>query len=221
MKRKMFIFDLDGTAGDTLASIHHTAEMAFSDYGIEVPALERFCYFAGDGADVMLRRALAESGVSDPDTTQKVIRRYRKYFPEGCTYRVKSFPGLPEALRELKSRGLLLTVCSNKDDRMARKVIRTIYGEGFFDEVIGMSEKYPGKPDPAMPLALCSGLRVRPEECVYVGDTNTDMKCGKAAGMFTVGVLWGFRTKEELLDAGADLLIDDPAQLPRLIGPDL
>lgn len=217
MKRKMFIFDLDGTTGDTLESIGHTANLVFEEFGIEPQPIPMYRYFAGDGADEMIRRALERSGVSEPETVRLVTRRYRELFEEGCIYHVASFPGLPETLKKLKEMGVILAVCSNKDHAKAGKVIEAIYGADLFDLVLGLSEEMPAKPDPAMPLFAASTCSVLPGDCVYVGDTNTDMKCGKAAGMFTVGVLWGFRTEEELLSAGADLIAADPGELLGLI----
>ncbi|MBO4391355.1 MAG: HAD family hydrolase [Lachnospiraceae bacterium] len=209
----MFLFDLDGTTGDTLESIGHTAKLAFEEFGIEPQPIPLFRYFAGDGADVMIRRALERSGVTDPETADRVTARYRELFQEGCVYNVTSFPGLPKTLEKLKEQGHILVVCSNKDHTKACKVINAIYGEGFFDLVLGLSEEMPAKPDPTMPLFAVSKFSVLPEDCIYVGDTNTDMKCGKAAGMFTVGVTWGFREKEELLAAGADRIITGPEEL--------
>lgn len=217
MNRKLFLFDLDGTVGDTLESIAHTAELAFRDFRIEPQKTERFRYFAGDGADVMIQRALAASNVYDPELIQKVTLRYREYFADGCTYHVGSFPGLKQTLEELKNRGNLIAVCSNKDQINATKVVEAIYGEGYFDRILGKSSLLPGKPDPAMPLFIAKELQVSVSDCIYVGDTDTDMKCGKAAGMYTVGVLWGFREKEELISSGADQLIDEPRLLLKLL----
>ena len=217
MNRKLFLFDLDGTVGDTLESISHTAELAFRDFGIVPQNTEHFRYYAGDGADVMIQRALAASQVFDPELVRQVTLRYREYFVDGCTYRGGSFPGLKQTLDALKNRGILIAVCSNKDQFYSEKVVETIYGKGYFDRILGKSASLPAKPDPAMPLSIADGLRISVGDCVYVGDTNTDMKCGKAAGMFTVGVLWGFRQKEELLSAGADTIIDKPADLLKLL----
>ena len=217
VNRKLFLFDLDGTVGNTLESIAYTAELAFKDFGIVPQKTEKFRYFAGDGADVMIQRALASSNVFDPEMIQKVTVRYREYFVTGCTYHVGSFPGLKQTLEELKKQGALIAVCSNKDQVYAEKVVGTIYGKNFFDRILGKSALLPGKPDPAMPLSIAADLKVSFEDCIYVGDTNTDMKCGKSAGMYTVGVLWGFRDKEELVSSGADLIIDEPALLLKLL----
>ena len=93
------------------------------------------------------------------------------------------------------------------------KVVHDIYPEGTFAEVLGQSDDYPRKPDPTGALMLAERAGVKPEDCLYIGDTNTDMLTGKAAGMYTIGVLWGFRDREELEKAGADAIISTPAEI--------
>ena len=95
-------------------------------------------------------------------------------------------------------------------------MVRTFFAEGTFDEVQGQSDKYPRKPDPSAVYAVLERMGVSPEEAVYVGDSEVDMKTGKAAGMLTVGVTWGFRSEEVLLETGADRTIDHAAELLKL-----
>ena len=217
MKTKMFLLDLDGTAGNTLLSIASTANRTLEEFGLPVQPVPNYRFYAGDGADVMIKRAAEASSETDPELIRKITARYRENFIDGCVYQVSSFPGLESTLTRLKKAGVRLAICSNKDQKMAEKVIFAIYGEGLFDVVYGISAELPAKPDPSMPLLASSMFSASPEECVYVGDTNTDMKCGKAAGMYTVGVTWGFRSREELIASGADLVIDRPEELLGLL----
>ena len=92
------------------------------------------------------------------------------------------------------------------------KVIEALYGN-LFDEVMGQREGIRRKPAPDIPLALAQKMGVLPDECLYIGDTGTDMRTGRNAGMLTVGVLWGFRDKEELLLNGAAVLAEHPEEL--------
>ena len=106
---------------------------------------------------------------------------------------------MPETLKELKKRGVKLGVCSNKPHEAAVKVVERMFGSQIFDAVMGQSDSVRKKPAPDGPLKIAEQFGIKPEECMYLGDSGTDMQTGKAAGMYTVGVLWGYREKEELL----------------------
>ena len=119
---------------------------------------------------------------------------------------------MPETVEELKAKGMKLAVCSNKPHIAARKVVKAMYGD-IFDEVMGQQEGIRRKPAPDGPLKIAENFGVKPEECMYIGDTKTDMKTGKAAGMYTVGALWGFRDRAELEGNGADVVAGGPKDL--------
>ena len=138
---------------------------------------------------------------------------YRKWFEEDPFYHVKPFEGIPELLRGLKEEGIRIAVFSNKPHHAAVDVVKKIFGEGLFDEVQGQTAQVPRKPSPVGALALADRLGVTPEECLYLGDTNTDMDTGKAAGMFTVGVTWGFRPRRELEEHEAKKIVDRPDEV--------
>ena len=105
-----------------------------------------------------------------------------------------------------------MAVCSNKPHIAAQKVVKAIYGD-LFDEVMGQQEGIRRKPAPDGPLKIAGDFGVKPEECMYIGDTKTDMQTGNAAGMYTVGALWGFRDREELENNGADIVAVVPGDL--------
>ena len=138
---------------------------------------------------------------------------YRKEFDKDPFYKIQHYPGMPETLKELKKRGVKLGVCSNKPHEAAVKVVERMFGDHIFDAVMGQSETVRKKPAPDGPLKIAGQFGVLPEECMYLGDSGTDMQTGKAAGMYTVGVLWGYREKEELQENGADDLVDTPEDI--------
>lgn len=137
---------------------------------------------------------------------------YRDKFAEDPLYKVVCYDGIPKTLKELKRQGVKLAVCSNKPHPAAVKVIDRMFGKEF-DLVIGQSDAVPRKPAPDGALLAAEKFGVKPEECMYIGDTGTDMKTGKAAGMYTVGALWGFRDAKELTENGADVLAEKPVDL--------
>ena len=164
---------------------------------------------------MLMQRCLKDAGDTKLVHLEEGERIYREMFAENPMYKVNHYPGMPETIRELKRRGLKLGVCSNKPHPAALKVIAQMFGDDF-DIVMGQSDAIRRKPAPDGPLMVAEKFGVKPEECMYVGDTSTDMKTGKAAGMFTVGALWGFRDREELNENGADIVAEAPTDLVKI-----
>lgn len=214
---KVCIFDLDGTLADTLVSIAYNANRALEAFGLQTHPIQKYRYFAGDGADELIRRSLRESGDENLEHYTQVREIYREFFRKDCLYQVKPFDGMVETLKIIKKQGVKIAVLSNKPHENSIKVVETLFGEGFFDYIQGQQEGIPRKPSPVGALHIAEIFGVQPYECLYFGDTNTDMHTGKSAGMKTVGVTWGFREKKELEESGADLLIDHPSEIAELI----
>ena len=212
---KACIFDLDGTLADTLESMAYVANEIMQKYGLKTLPTDNFRYYSGEGADMLMQRALKDAGDKELIHYEEGRRLYREMFAADPMYKVVPYEGMPETLKELKKRGIRLAVCSNKPHPAAVKVIAQLYGDDF-DMVLVQSDAIRRKPAPDGPLMIAGKFGVRPEECMYVGDTSTDMKTGKAAGMFTVGALWGFRDREELNANGADLVAEHPTDLVKI-----
>lgn len=212
---KACVFDLDGTLADTLESMAYITNLIMEKFGLKTLPTDNFRYYSGEGANMLMRRALKDAGDAELTRYEEGQKLYREMFAEDPMYKVTCYEGMPETLKELKKRGMKLAVCTNKPHPAAVKVIEQLYG-GDFDIVIGQSEAVRRKPAPDGPLMVAEKFGVRPEECLYVGDTSTDMQTGKAAGMFTVGALWGFRDAEELNGNGADLLAQRPTDLIKI-----
>lgn len=212
---KVCIFDLDGTTADTVESIAFVSNQVLEHFGLNPQPADAFRYFAGDGGDVLMERCFRASG-GDTAHLKEAQQMYREVFARNPLHLVKPIRGMQEILTELKRRGMKLAVLSNKPHEAAVPAVHGLFGETLFDLVQGQTSGVPRKPDPAGALAIAEQLGASPEECVYVGDTNTDMQTGKAAGMFTVGVLWGFRDREELESNHADCIVKQPEQLLKI-----
>lgn len=210
---KAAIFDLDGTLADSLESIAYSANRAIEAFGYKAFEVERFKEFAGDGADTLIKRCLINAGDKKLEDFEKVFEKYKELFKVDCMYKVKPFDGVVELLEELKAKGIKLAVLSNKPQERTEDVIKALFGDELFDVVLGHSEEREKKPSPDGAIYIAEKFGTSLEECVYVGDTNTDMKTGKASNMFTVGVTWGFRDSLELFENGADKIIDKPLEL--------
>lgn len=209
---KACIFDLDGTIADTLESMAYVANEIMEKFSLKPQPADNFRYYSGEGADMLIRRCLIDAG--DPELVhyEEVRELYRRKFDEDPLYKVVPYKDMPETLQKLKHAGLKMAVCSNKPHVAAQKVVKAIYGD-LFDEVMGQQEGIRRKPAPDGPLKIAEDFGVKPEECMYIGDTKTDMQTGSAAGMYTVGALWGFRDREELENNGADIVAAVPGDL--------
>lgn len=213
---KACIFDLDGTLCNTLDSMAISANQVIERFGYAPLPAQNFRYYAGDGAKTLVERVLRDAGDKKLIHLDEAFEAYRAIFNKDCTYKVTIYDGILETLQQLKAMGMKLAVLSNKPHAQTVKVISTLFGDGLFDHVQGQQEGIEKKPDPSGVFAITKGFDVKPEECMYIGDTNVDMMTGNRAGAFTVGVLWGFRTREELVKNHAHALAEQPKDLLRL-----
>lgn len=195
---KACIFDLDGTLTDTLESLTYSVNLTMKEMGFPVITQEQCRRFVGNGAKVLIEKALRTGGDRDLVHFDEAMGLYRSIFDENCTYHVKPYSGVPHLLEELKSRGMKLAVLSNKPDRQAVCVVEKIFGKDLFDFVRGQREDVPRKPDPAAAIMIAEALGADRSETLYIGDSEVDAATGRAARMDTVLVSWGFRPREEL-----------------------
>ena len=210
--KKAVIFDLDGTLSDSLASIKYCADLAVEPWGYGPFSEEQYKYFVGDGAANLIKRCLAAGGDTQLIHYEETFARYREIFSKHCMYQVKPYEDIPKLLAALKERGLKITVLSNKPHAQTIDVVETLFGKGYFDVIQGQKPEVPIKPSPAGVYQILQQLNLEVDDILYLGDTGTEMQTGKSAGAFTVGVLWGFRKREELEENGADAIIAQPLE---------
>ncbi|MBO5746118.1 MAG: HAD family hydrolase [Clostridia bacterium] len=210
---KAVIFDLDGTLLNTYEDLANAVNYALHENGFPEHDAEKYKIFAGNGTDMMITRALPE-GERNDETLQKVRKLYFEYYNAHSGECTRPYDGIVEMLSELKACGLKLAVVSNKIDFMTRAVVKEYFGDGMFDFVTGQCDGIIPKPDPSMVLKVMKEFDVLPSECIFVGDSGVDAETGvNAKVLLTVGVLWGFRGKEELIGCGADVVISKASQL--------
>ena len=213
---KACIFDLDGTLTRTQESIARPINMTLKYYGLPEQPVEDYNYFAGDGIKNALERALKAAGDTEAAHLEEGLPMCRKWMNEDPLYHVEPYPHVIESLHALKDKGIKIAVFSNKPHESAVNVVETIFGKELFDHVQGQTDRIPIKPDPAGVYEILKEFGVKKEECLYFGDTNTDMMTGHNAGLYTVGVTWGFRPRAELEEYKADCIIDSAADIPGL-----
>ncbi len=214
---KLCIFDLDGTLAKTQESIARPVNMTLAHYGLPEQPVEAFNYFAGDGIKNALKRALIAAGDTEASHLEEGLPMCRAWMQEDPCYHVVPYDHMVWALEELKRMGIKIAVFSNKPHISAISVVETIFGKGFFDHIQGQTDLIPIKPDPSGVYEILGIFGADKEECLYFGDTNTDMLTAHNAGVTSVGVTWGFRPRTELEEYGADILIDSAKEIPGLI----
>lgn len=214
---KACIFDLDGTLTDTLESLTYSVAETLKEMGLNPITPEECRSFVGNGAKVLMEKALKAAGDAGGDRLDVGMEIYGRIFDANCTYHVTPYEGIRGMLKELKKRGIRLGVLSNKPHRQTVKVVREIFGEDVFDRVQGQQEGIARKPDPEGVYCLMKALEASKEECLYVGDSEVDIRTGKNAKVRTIGVSWGFRSREVLESVGAEAIIDAPGELLKFI----
>jgi len=210
------IFDLDGTLLDTLDDIANAANRVLAARGFPTHPNPHYRTFIGEGVVKLMLRALPEAH-RDEATAQTCAGAYVQEYERTWKAQTKPYAGVPEMLDALVVRGLKLAVLSNKPDHFTQRCVGELLAEWDFDVVLGASDKYPRKPNPASAIETARRLGVPPAECLYVGDSGIDMQTACAAHMCPVGALWGFRGKEELLKDGAQHLINKPSEVLDLL----
>lgn len=212
---KACIFDMDGTTVNTINSIAYFANRALNMYGLESYDTDAYKLMIGNGARTLVERMIAGRN-GDEETFEKVLKEYNTSYDNDFMYLTESYPGIIDMLKNLKNKGIKVAIVSNKPHSTAEKVSQELFGDELIDICSGAKEGVPLKPDPIAVINTMKDLGVAPEECLYVGDTAVDMKTGKSAGIYTIGVLWGFRSREEMEQAGADIIVKDPAEIYEL-----
>ena len=210
---KGVLFDLDGTLLQTIPDIAASMNRVLERFELPVHPEEDYKTFLGNGAKVLTERAIGNRR----ELFEKVYKAYREEYAAHTCELTRPYDGIPDMIRSLRDRGLIATVFSNKDQADTENVIHYYFPDGPFAIVRGRQEGIPLKPTPDGALMIAEELHLTPSEILYVGDTGTDMDCGHNAGMITVGVTWGFRSREELEKHKACHLIDRPAELLELL----
>ncbi len=210
---KAVIFDLDGTLLNTIDTIAYYANKALADFGFSTFPVDRYKYFAGNGAVKLIRRALEATGGYTEEDFDKVFKYYNEIYNADSLYLTRPYDGIVEMLKKLKDAGIKTGVISNKPDFATVDVVKKVLGDELIDICHGARDAFPLKPDPASALDILGELKGDKANSAFVGDTSVDIETGKAASLHTIGVKWGFRTEDELKGAGAEFIISHPKEL--------
>ena len=215
MKFKGVIFDLDGTLVNSLQDIADSMNIVLKSYNYPTHSYEEHQSFIGSGIRSLVSKSLPLAHNNEKQINRcfnSMIEVYR----DNCTRKTKPYDGIIELLDNLISRDIKLSVLSNKSDEFTKKITHALF-PNYFDPVIGLSIEKLKKPNPFGAVEISKNLRIKAEEIIYIGDTGIDMQTANNANMFAVGVLWGYRPKEELIANGADYLLSSPLNLIQIL----
>lgn len=211
---KVVIFDLDGTLLNTLDDLAYAGNYALKAMGYPVHKASEYKYFVGNGIPKLIKRIVPED--CSEENAEKVHSLFSEYYSSHCTCKTKPYDGISEMLAALKKKGIGTAVASNKDHAFSVKLVKEFFGDNI-DIVCGRKDGFPKKPDPYSVNLILEHFCADKEKVLYVGDSNVDMETAKNAGLTSCGVLWGFRTEEELTESGASYIVDSAEGLYKLI----
>lgn len=216
---KCCIFDLDGTLVNSIYALLRSVNETLGIWNMREVTVEECRIYVGDGYKKLLERSLIACGDKELTHYEEAVDRYQDIFCACCLYRVEAYDGIMELLEFLKEQHIRITVLSNKPHPRTLDNVDGVFGKGYFDLVYGEREDegIKKKPCPDGVWAIAGELALLKEEILYLGDTNTDMETGRNAGVDTVGVTWGFRTRKELESFHPALVADHPSQVIRYI----
>jgi len=215
-KVKAVLFDLDGTLLDTVNDIGAGINVSLRRYGLPEHPFRDYRAFVGCGIRELFGQTVPEG--LDQKTFEAALQYHLAYYPEHCTELTEPFPGVPELLEALQSRGYRLGMISNKLETTARKVMDCYFPGIRFEFIWGENGRRPLKPEVAAGALACETLDLRPEEILFFGDGDTDMRFGSTCGFRTVGCSWGYRSADCLRGCGAETVVDSTAELLSLLG---
>lgn len=209
------IFDLDGTILDTIDDLANAGNHMLAAMDFPTHSVAHYKTVVGHGIKNLVSNILPEKARN----TQDEARAYDIF----CTYyeahmldMTKPYPGIVPLMRRLREHGIAIAILSNKNDKLVQKICE-IYFPGLTDFTMGFSAKFPAKPDPASTLELIRRLSRKPHQITYVGDSDIDIMTAHNSGLAACAVTWGFRTKAQLLQAGAKFFADTPSELEHFI----
>ncbi len=214
--KRLVIFDLDGTLLNTIADLANSTNYALKQCRFPQHDVSEYNFFVGNGINKLFERALPE-GEKTEENILSVRKEFLKHYDAHNTDFSTPYPGIPELLRELQQRGLMLAVASNKYQSATQRLIAHYFPNIHFIAILGQRESIPVKPDPTVVNEIISIAKVNRDEVLYVGDSGVDMQTTKNAKVTGVGVTWGFRPRQELEKFQPDYIVDNAEDILKLI----
>lgn len=206
------IFDLDGTLVNSIEDIADSMNFVLEEKGFPTHDYTTYKTFVGQGLKSLVEKALTSTNLTD-STSSICFERMIEVYRENCVKKTQLYPGISDLLSALAEKGIKLAIFSNKANELTQKVVKELLSEWKFEMVIGAGGEIPRKPNPKGALIISEHMGIPPLHLMYIGDSGIDMQTAENSGMSAVGALWGFRDMEELLENGAQTLLEHPLDL--------
>ncbi len=200
---KLCVFDLDGTLVDTMGDISEAMNRSLVALGYKPHPKEEYYQMVGDGMVKLCQRAIPDASEEE---VLKLIDLYASDYIKNCCVNSVCYDGILNVVKKLKEAGIICAILSNKPHNQTMEISEKLFPNGLFDTVLGKTEDFPPKPAPDSLIYVMNKYNAKPEEVVYIGDSNVDILLGKKVGVLSVGVAWGFRGEEELKNEKADFI---------------
>lgn len=215
-KYQGLLFDLDGTLVDSSPGIARAVNTMLTQLGYPNRTQSELESVMGSGARRLVMDALPTEVRDDAALIDRALAMYEAAYRDCCVGGAIPYPGVQEAVLALKKLGVPMAVLSNKQEAYTQMIVYSHFGENTFNLVVGQTDA-PLKPDPTVPTQIAMQLGLSPSHMAEVGDTEVDVATAKNAGMDSIGVLWGYRSEQTLIDAGTDVRVAAPADLLDLV----
>lgn len=213
---KLAIFDLDGTLLDTIGDLAASCDVVMQMNGLPQHTTDEYRQMVGRGILRLVEAAIPEQ-MRSPEYVEKVRRDFVAYYLDHIDLHTHPYNGIPELINAMTERGVKIAVASNKFQAGTERLIRSLFPGVEFVAVLGQRVGVPLKPDPQIDLEIIEAAGIEPSETLHIGDSGVDMQTAHAAGVRAVGVTWGFRSREELAESGADVIVDHPEEILNLL----
>ncbi len=210
MEYRAVLWDMDGTVLDTLEDLWAAVNVSLRRFGLPEVSLDRVRMGLGNGAAHLISCCAPE------ERREEVLGFYKPWYDAHCNLRTRPYEGILPLMERLKAAGIRQALISNKPDPAVRELAR-FYFPDLLETAVGESEGVRRKPEPDAVLYAVEQMGLAAGDCVYVGDTEVDLETARRAGMDCIAVTWGFRSREQLLNAGATCLADTAEELEKLL----
>ncbi len=213
---KIAVFDLDGTLVNSLTDLAINVNKGLKKAGLPEHPVKSFKRFVGNGREMLIRRAMGD--FADDFAKAEIVREtFDSEYKIHCNDNTAAYPGCENILDSLSRAGIKTAVLSNKPDEFVDRILKKLYPNHTFTEAWGQKPQYKCKPDKESLHAMLALHSIKPDECVYIGDSDVDVFTAQNSGVKMAGVSWGFRGKDELVSAGAPFVADTAEELTEYI----
>jgi len=211
--KKLVIFDLDGTMLNTIEDLANSCNYVLKKWNFSSHSVDKYKTFVGNGAKKLVERALPEKE-RNPEFIEKLHVEFVEYYSKHSEEKTAPYEGIVNLLRGISENNIKIAVASNKFISATRSLVKKYFHQFEFSSVLGQRDGVPVKPNPQIIYDVMDEANIwNKEKIIFIGDSGEDMKTATNAGVDSIGVLWGFRSKEELKENGAKHIVEKPEEI--------